>query len=165
MTRPDLKIIAESLLYLNRLFTIEEREKCRETAKNLVDFIEYLRLIVSLNEISSLNQINLFQFDEMKSFCSPYILLRSIIDQSIHMNMKEAIRIVLKRNQLYDLHIPQIMETFFLDNQNEFNENDDELCFVESLKQEAYDDKITFDNDEIFNNVNRISFFDNEHVD
>jgi hypothetical protein len=51
------------------------------------------------------------------------------------------------------------METFFLDNQNEFNENDDELCFVESLKQEAYDDKITFDNEEIFNNVNRICFF------
>jgi len=73
--------------------------------------------------------------------------------------MKEAIRIVLKRNQLYDLHIPQIMETFFLDNQNEFNENDDELCFVESLKQEAYDDKITFDNEAIFNNVNRICFF------
>jgi hypothetical protein len=99
-------MIVESLLYLNRLFTIEEREKCRKTAKNLVDFIEYLRLVVSLDEISSLNQINLFQFDEMKSFCSPYILLRSIIEQSIHMNMKEAIGIVLKRNQLYDLHIP-----------------------------------------------------------
>jgi len=40
-------MIAESLLYKNRLFTIKEQEDCRETAQNLVDFIEYLQLIVS----------------------------------------------------------------------------------------------------------------------
>jgi hypothetical protein len=44
---PDLKILAESLLYKNRLFTITEQEDCRETAQNLVNFIQYLRLIVS----------------------------------------------------------------------------------------------------------------------
>ena len=45
-------MIAESLLYKNRIFTIKEQEDCRETAQNLVDFIQYLRLIVSLFQIS-----------------------------------------------------------------------------------------------------------------
>ncbi|CAF5062295.1 unnamed protein product, partial [Rotaria sp. Silwood1] len=43
---------------------------------------------------------------------------------------------------------------FLNENQNELNENDDELCFVDSLKQEAHDDKLIFDNDDIFNHVN-----------
>ena len=36
---------------------------------------------------------------------------------------------------------------------NQMKKTDDELCFVDSLKQEAFDDKVDFDNDEIFNNV------------
>lgn len=43
---PDLKIIAESLLYKNGIFTIIDQEDCRETARNLTDFIQYLQLIV-----------------------------------------------------------------------------------------------------------------------
>ncbi|CAF3976488.1 unnamed protein product, partial [Rotaria sp. Silwood1] len=113
MSCPDLKIIAELLLYKNYLFTINQQKDCRETARNLVDFIEYLQLI----------------FDEMKSFCSPYILLQLIIEQSINMNIKDAIIIILKQYQLYDSNIPQILNRFFLnENQNELNENDDELC-------------------------------------
>jgi hypothetical protein len=60
ISRPDLKVLAESLLYKNRLFTITEQEDCRETAQNLVDFIQYLRLIVSLlfrTEFSFENQL------------------------------------------------------------------------------------------------------------
>jgi len=90
----------------------------------------------------------------MKSFCSPFILLESIIEQSINLNIKEAIIIVLKRYQLYDSNIPQIIDKFFIENSFEINEKDDELCYVDSLKQEAYEDKIYFDNDQIFNNVN-----------
>jgi hypothetical protein len=89
----------------------------------------------------------------MKSFCSPYILLRSIIDQSINMDIKQSIINVLKRYQLYDKNIPQIIDKFFIENQDELNEKDDELCFVDSLKQEASEDKIDFDNEDIFNNV------------
>ena len=89
----------------------------------------------------------------MKTFCSPYILLRSIIEQLINMNIKEAITYVLKRFYLYDRNIPQIIEKFFIENQYESNEKDDELCFVDSLQQEALEDKIYFDSDEIFNNV------------
>jgi hypothetical protein len=96
----------------------------------------------------------------MKSFCSPYILLQSIIEQSININIKEAIIIVLKRYQLYDLNIPQIIDKFFIENPSELNEKDDELCYVDSLKQQAYEDKITFDNEQIFNNVN-FSFIEN----
>ena len=47
MSCPDLKLITESLLYKARLFTIKEREDCRETAENLVQLIEYLRLTVN----------------------------------------------------------------------------------------------------------------------
>jgi len=90
----------------------------------------------------------------MKSFCSPFILLESIIEQSINQNIKESIIIVLKRYQLYHLNIPQIIDQFFIENSSEINEKDDELCYVDSLKQEAYEDKIYFDNDQIFNNVN-----------
>jgi hypothetical protein len=75
------------------------------------------------------------------------------------MNIKEAISIVLKRYQLYDSNIPKIIETFFSQSSNELSEKDDELCFVDSLKQEAFDDKITFDNDEIFNHVTKSLFF------
>ncbi|CAF3428145.1 unnamed protein product [Rotaria socialis] len=142
MSCPDFKIIAELLLYKNHLFTINEQEDCRETARNLVDFIEYLRLI----------------FNEIKSFCSPYILLQSIIEQSIDFNVREAIVIVLKRYQLYDSNIPKILDRFFIENENQSNEKDDELCFVDSLKQEAYDDKITFDNDQIFNHASRLIY-------
>ncbi|CAF5096894.1 unnamed protein product, partial [Rotaria sp. Silwood1] len=61
--------------------------------------------------------------------------------------------------QLYDSNIPQILNKFFLnENQNELNENDDELCFVDSLKQEAHDDKIIFDNDDIFNHASRLMY-------
>ncbi|CAF3967545.1 unnamed protein product, partial [Rotaria sp. Silwood1] len=143
MSCPDLKIIAELLLYKNYLFTINQQKDCRETARNLVDFIEYLQLI----------------FDEMKSFCSPYILLQLIIEQSINMNIKDAIIIILKQYQLYDSNIPQILNRFFLnENQNELNENDDELCFVDSLKHEAHDDKLIFDNDDIFNHASRLMY-------
>jgi hypothetical protein len=74
------------------------------------------------------------------------------------MNIKEAIIIVLKRYELYDSNIPQIIEKFFIETPSEFTEKDDELCYVDSLKQEAYEDKIIFDNEEIFNNVNSILF-------
>ena len=53
----------------------------------------------------------------MKCFCSPYILLPSIIEQSINMNIKEAIINVLKRYQLYQTNIPQIIDKFFIENQ------------------------------------------------
>jgi hypothetical protein len=49
MSCPDLKMIAESLLYKNCLFTIKEQEDCRESAQNLVDFIQHLRLSVSIS--------------------------------------------------------------------------------------------------------------------
>jgi len=94
----------------------------------------------------------------MKSFCSPFILLQSIIEQSINMNIKEAIILVLKRYQLYDLNIPQIIDKFFIENQIQLNEKDDELYYVDSLKQEAHEDKVYFDNEEIFNNV-KLEFF------
>jgi hypothetical protein len=89
----------------------------------------------------------------MKSFCSPYILLQSIIEQSINMDIKQSIINVLKRYQLFDKNIPQIIDKFFIENQDELNDKDDELCFVDSLKQEASEDKIDFDNEDIFNNV------------
>ena len=38
--------------------------------------------------------------------------------------MKEAIGNVLKQYQLYDLNIPQIIDKFFLENQDESNEKD-----------------------------------------
>ena len=47
MTCPDFKIIAQSLLYKNCLFTLNQHENCHETAQNLIDFIQYLRLTVS----------------------------------------------------------------------------------------------------------------------
>lgn len=48
-----------------------------------------------------------------------------------------------------------LIDTIFAENPTESSENEDELCYVDSVKQEARDDKITFDNDyEIFNNVN-----------
>lgn len=46
MSQPDLKMIGESLLYKYGIFTITEQDDCREAAHNLVDFLEYLRLIV-----------------------------------------------------------------------------------------------------------------------
>ncbi|UJR29306.1 hypothetical protein I4U23_010520 [Adineta vaga] len=141
ISRPDLKIITESLLYLHRLYTLNEQTNCQTIAQNLVDFIESLRLI----------------YDEMKSFPSPYVLLRSIIEQSIHMNMKEAIVTVLKQNRLYDSQISELLEQFFHEDQTRSNAKQDELCFVDILKQEAYDDKITFDNDEeLFQNASRL---------
>ncbi|CAF1088574.1 unnamed protein product [Rotaria sordida] len=142
MSRPDLKIIAESLLYKYCLFKINQEEDCRETARNLVDFIEYLRLI----------------FDEIKSFCSPYILVQSIIEQSINMNIKQATITVLKQYQLYDSNIPLILDKFFIENQYQFNENNDQLSFIDSLKQEAHDDKLIFDNDDIFNHASRLMY-------
>lgn len=51
------------------------------------------------------------------------------------------------------------MDKFFNQNQNELNENDDELCFVDSLKQQSYDDKVNFDNDQIFINVIVLFFY------
>ena len=48
MSQPDLKMIGESLFYKYGIFTINEQEDCRETAYNLVDFLEYLRLIVGI---------------------------------------------------------------------------------------------------------------------
>jgi len=76
------------------------------------------------------------------------------------MNIKQAIIIVLKRYQLFHLNIPQIIDKFFIENQSELNQQDDEeLCYVDSLKQEAYEDKITFDDEEIFNNVNFTFFY------
>ena len=89
----------------------------------------------------------------MKVFSSPYILLQSIIDQSINLNLKDAIIRILKRYQLYDSNIPPLLDKFFTENQTTLNENNDEFCFIDNLKQEAYDDKITFDSDEIFQNV------------
>ncbi|CAF1139632.1 unnamed protein product [Adineta steineri] len=140
ISRPDFKILAQSLLYINRLFTIEEYENWSKTAQNLVDFLECSQLV----------------FDEMKCFYSPYILLRSIIEQSTNMSIKQAIITIFKQHHLYDSNIQKIIEKFFNENSNEINENDNELCFVDNLKQEAYDNKITFDDDDIFNNASRL---------
>ena len=46
MSQPDLKILAESLFYKHGIFPINEQDDCRETAQNLVDFLQCLRLIV-----------------------------------------------------------------------------------------------------------------------
>lgn len=91
----------------------------------------------------------------MKTFFSPFILIQSIIDEMIiHPNIKESINITLKRYQLYHSNISQIIEQFFIENSTELNEKDDELCYVDSIIQEAYEDKLYFDDDQIFNNVN-----------
>lgn len=95
----------------------------------------------------------------MKTFFSPFILIQSIIDQTIHMNIKQSIIVILKRYQLYDLNITKILDKFFLENQSEINEKDDELRYVDSIKQEAHEDKLYFDNEEIFNNVTIRRFF------
>lgn len=81
------------------------------------------------------------------------------------MNIKEAIILILKRYQLYDLNIPQIINQFFIDNQKKFYEKDDEFYYVETLKQQALEDKIYFDNDQIFNNVKIfLCFFNNKKM-
>ncbi|CAF1514427.1 unnamed protein product, partial [Adineta ricciae] len=150
ISRPDLKIITESFLYLNRLYTLQEQHKCQVTARNLVDFIESLRFI----------------YDEMKTFCSPYVLLRSIIEQSAYVNMKEAILTVLKQNHLYDSHIDGLIDKFFSENQNtESDEEDnDELSCVDILKQEAFDDKIAFDDaEQLFQNASRLMYAIQRH--
>ena len=93
----------------------------------------------------------------MKSFCSPYVLLRSIIQQSTYTNMKEAILTVLKQNHLYDSHIDGLIDKFFSENQNSGSDEEDidELSCVNVLKQEAFDDKIVFDDaEQLFQNVN-----------
>ena len=70
------------------------------------------------------------------------------------MKIKQAIEVVLKEYHLSDSSIPQLIEKFFPDKQNHVENDHDELCYVDLLKQEAYDDKITFDNDDqIFHQV------------
>lgn len=46
MSYPDLKLVSESLLYKSGLFTIKEQEDCRETAENLVYFIQSIQFLV-----------------------------------------------------------------------------------------------------------------------
>lgn len=67
--------------------------------------------------------------------------------------MKEAVALVLKRYRVDNSNLPQMIDQFFLENSGEADEKDDELCYVDSLKQEAYEDKVNFDSDEIFHNV------------
>lgn len=79
------------------------------------------------------------------------------------MNIKDAILTVFKRYHFNDSNFLKILEKFYPKNLNELNENgvynDDELCFVDYLKQQSYDDKISFDNDQIFNHVNLYLIF------
>jgi hypothetical protein len=81
----------------------------------------------------------------MKSICSPFILLQTIIDQSRNLNIKEAIIVVLKRYQFYDSNLPQILDKFFPETPRKSNDKYDELCYIGSLKQEASEDKVFFD--------------------
>ena len=47
MSRPDLKIVAQSILFRQGIFPIEQKEECRTMAEKLVQLIESCSLIVS----------------------------------------------------------------------------------------------------------------------
>lgn len=80
----------------------------------------------------------------MKHRYSPFVVLRDILDRATTVGLKEAIVIVLKRYRLYDSSVPQMLNAFFVDWPSE-SVDDDELRFVDSLKQQASDDKMNFD--------------------
>lgn len=75
--------------------------------------------------------------------------------------MKQSIELVLKRYQICHSHLLLILEQFFPENSSsETKDKDDELCYIDSLKQQAYEDKITFDNDQIFIQVSFLFFIE-----
>ena len=64
--------------------------------------------------------------------------------------IKKSIELVLKRYHISHSHLLLILEQFFPENSSQTTDKDEELCYIDSLKQQAYDDKITFDNEQIF---------------
>lgn len=72
--------------------------------------------------------------------------------------MKHSIEIVLKRYQISHSHLLLILEQFFPETSSDIPNKDDELCYIDSLKQQAYEDKITFDTEQIFHQVIVVCF-------
>jgi len=96
----------------------------------------------------------------LKIICSPFILIPRIIEQSKHSTITKSISLVFQRYQLDHVYLQQIIEQFFPSDSSADNENDDELRYVESILHEAYEDKLAFDDEEIYNNVKSNSVFD-----
>ena len=91
----------------------------------------------------------------MKPICSSLTLIRGIMNESKDKTIKESIRKVFKRYEMIDPIVEQLIDKFFPEKSDE---NAVDLLYVDSLKQEAYDDKIQFDDQIIFEHVRRFSF-------
>lgn len=95
------------------------------------------------------------KFDQIQPICSPYILLQTIIEESSHSNLRKSIFIVLQRYQIAHIHLQQLIEQFFPKNTDEINEKDEELCYLPSVLEEAYEDKLQFDDEQIYHHVKK----------
>ena len=83
------------------------------------------------------------------------MLVRSIIEQATEKGLPESIDLVLRRYQLSDTNLSAMIEKLF--GPIPIHPVDEQLSFVDSLKQEAADDKIQFDHEQIFDQVRRLN--------